>query len=210
LHIPKKFRQEDTNKLIALIKDFPFATLIGSNESGAQVMHLPLLIKNEDGQSYSLNGHIAKVNPFWQQIKQGDKVVAVFHGPNCYISPNHYPTKLEHGKAVPTWNYVVVHAEGNIKFHHDKEWLYTHIDELSQQHEQKSEKPWSINDAPEDYIQKMLPAIVGIEISINNIEGQWKLSQNQPAKNQQGVIQGLMDTENPNAQAIAKMMITQQ
>ncbi len=210
MHIPKKFRQEDTNKLIALIKDFPFATLIGSNESGAQVMHLPLLIKNEDGQSYSLNGHIAKVNPFWQQIKQGDKVVAVFHGPNCYISPNHYPTKLEHGKAVPTWNYVVVHAEGNIKFHHDKEWLYTHIDELSQQHEQKSEKPWSINDAPEDYIQKMLPAIVGIEISINNIEGQWKLSQNQPAKNQQGVIQGLMDTENPNAQAIAKMMITQQ
>ena len=173
-------------------------------------MHLPLLIKNEDGQSYSLNGHIAKVNPFWQQIRQGDKVVAVFHGPNCYISPNHYPTKLEHGKAVPTWNYVVVHAEGNIKFHHDKEWLYTHIDELSQQHEQKSEKPWSINDAPEDYIQKMLPAIVGIEISINNIEGQWKLSQNQPAKNQQGVIQGLMDTENPNAQAIAKMMITQQ
>ena len=210
MHIPKKFRQEDTNKLIALIKDFPFATLIGSNESGAQVMHLPLLIKNEDGQSYSLNGHIAKVNPFWQQIRQGDKVVAVFHGPNCYISPNHYPTKLEHGKAVPTWNYVVVHAEGNIKFHHDKEWLYTHIDELSQQHEQKSEKPWSINDAPEDYIQKMLPAIVGIEISINNIEGQWKLSQNQPAKNQQGVIQGLMDTENPNAQAIAKMMITQQ
>ena len=210
MHIPKKFRQVDTNKLIALIKDFPFATLIGSNESGAQVMHLPLLIKNEDEQSVTLNGHIAKVNPFWQQIKQGDKVVAVFHGPNCYISPNHYPTKLEHGKAVPTWNYVVVHAEGNIKFCHDEEWLHSHIDELSQQHEQKSEKPWSINDAPEDYIQKMLPAIVGIEISINNIEGQWKLSQNQPEKNQQGVIQGLMDSENPNAQAIAKMMLTQQ
>ena len=210
MHIPKKFRQEDTNKLIALIRDFPFATLIGSNESGAHVMHLPLLIKSEDGQSYSLNGHIAKVNPFWQQIKQGDNVVAVFHGSNCYISPNHYPTKLEHGKAVPTWNYVVVHAEGNIKFRHDKEWLYTHIDELSQQHEQKSEKPWSINDAPEDYIQKMLPAIVGIEISINNIEGKWKLSQNQPEKNQQGVIQGLMDSKNPNAQAIVKMMLSLQ
>ena len=117
--------------------------------------------------------------------------MVIFNGPNCYISPNNYPTKKDTGKAVPTWNYMVVHVKGNISFIDDNEWIYEMLDTLTQEHESQQVIPWSIKDAPASYIQKMLSVLVGIKIEIIYINSQWKLSQNQPDINQSGVVEGL-------------------
>ena len=138
-------------------------------------------------------------------VKEGSEILLIFNGPNCYISPNYYPTKKETGKAVPTWNYVVVHVKGRISFIHDEKWVYSMIDSLTSIHESNQDIPWSMADAPETFIKKMLPAIVGIEISIDSIEGQWKLSQNQPQANKLGVVKGL----EPHKSDVSKLVKNQ-
>jgi transcriptional regulator len=192
MHIPSKFKQNEESILLEIIREYPFATLITNTESGIDATHFPVIIANKEGKN-SIQAHIAKANKIWESVKNGAEVLLVFNGPNCYISPNYYPTKVETGKAVPTWNYVVVHVKGRISFIHDEKWIYNMIDSLTNEHESTQKIPWSISDAPESYINKMLPAIVGIEVSIDSIEGQWKLSQNQPDINKFGVIKGLLD-----------------
>jgi transcriptional regulator len=191
MHIPSKFKQHEENQLIEIMREYPFATLVTLSESGIEATHLPVILNKVDGKNI-VQAHISKANKIWESVKEGSEILLIFNGPNCYISPNYYPTKQESGKAVPTWNYVVVHVKGTISFIHDEKWIYHMIDSLTQEHESKQDFPWSISDAPDTYINRMLPAIVGIEISIDSIEGQWKLSQNQPEVNQFGVIQGLL------------------
>jgi len=207
MHIPKKFKQENIAELKHLIQKYPFATLVTHSNSGLEANHIPFVLKEIDGKQL-LQGHIARANPLWQNLSDGSEVLAVFNGPNYYISPNHYPTKKETGKAVPTWNYIHVHVKGTLSYIHDSEWLYNMIDKLTQQHESGRLEPWSIEDAPEDYIQKMLPAIVGLEINITSIEGQWKLSQNQPVENREGVIKGLLQEDDHHAK-IMSMLVEQ-
>jgi len=192
MHIPSKFKQNNNSQLMAIMREYPFATLITNSEVGVEATHLPVIVKESEGKCTIL-AHIARANKLWQSVKEGSEILLIFNGPNCYISPNYYPTKKESGKAVPTWNYVVVHVKGNISFIHDAQWVYNMIDLLTGEHESKQDVPWSISDAPATYINKMLPAIVGIEISVNSIEGQWKLSQNQPEINKLGVIQKLLE-----------------
>jgi len=160
----------------------------------------------ECGDKVFLQGHIAKVNNLWKNLENGTEVLVVFSGPNCYVSPNYYPTKKQHGKAVPTWNYVTVHAKGQLSFVHDDVWNLQMINALTDQHEASQKKPWSIADAPADYIQKMLPAIVGLQIDVSSIVGQWKLSQNQPEQNQQGVFEGLSKEDCSNSQKISMLV----
>ena len=192
MHIPHKFKQDEENQLIAIMREYPFATLVTHSESGIEATHLPVIFNRADGKNI-IQAHIAKANKIWKSVKEGSEILLIFNGPNCYISPNYYPTKKESGKAVPTWNYVVVHVKGTISFIHDEKWIYNMIDSLTKEHESKQDIPWSISDAPDTFINKMLPAIVGIELNINSIEGQWKLSQNQPEVNKFGVIQGLLE-----------------
>jgi transcriptional regulator len=192
MHIPNKFKQKEETQLKEVIRKHPFATLITHSESGMEVNHFPVILANIDGNEV-IQAHIARVNKIWESVQNGSEVLLIFNGPNCYISPNYYPTKKESGKAVPTWNYVVVHLKGKISFIHDNEWVYNMLNELTNEHESNQEIPWSISDAPDTYINKMLPAIVGIEISIDSIEGQWKLSQNQPDINKLGVVKGLFE-----------------
>ena len=192
MHIPQKFKQEEETQLKNVIREYPFATLITHSKSGIEVNHLPVILTKVNGKDV-IQAHIAKVNKVWESVENGTEVLIIFNGPNCYISPNYYPTKKESGKAVPTWNYVVVHVKGNISFIHDQQWVYNMINTLTNEHESNQATPWSITDAPETYINKMLPAIVGIEISIDSIEGQWKLSQNQPEINKFGVVKGLFE-----------------
>jgi len=192
MHIPVKFQQNEDSQLKAIIREYPFATLITYSESGIEATHLPVVLVDVEGKTV-IQAHIAKANKLWKSVKEGAEILLIFNGPNCYVSPNYYPTKKESGKAVPTWNYVVVHVKGVISFIHDEKWIYNMIDLLTKEHEAKQDVPWSITDAPETYINKMLPAIVGIEIAIDSIEGQWKLSQNQPDVNKLGVIQGLLE-----------------
>lgn len=205
MHIPKKFQQEDTQELLKLMRDYPFATIITHTETGIEANHLPVSIVQSDDKLY-LHAHIAKANPVWKLTQQASHVLVTFNGPNCYISPNHYPTKKETGRAVPTWNYVVVHVQGTITFIHDPDWLYNALNRLTSDHESDQPEPWSITDAPVSYIEKMLPAIVGIEIEINTIKGQWKLSQNQPEINQVSVIEALSATENQSQNNVAAMI----
>ena len=202
MHIPNKFQQDDDKELLALMRDYPFATLITHSESGIEANHLPISLSWQDDQLY-LHTHIAKVNTVWQSAAESSEIMVIFNGPNCYISPNDYPTKQQTGKAVPTWNYVAVHVKGNIAFIHDPSWIYQALDTLTTEHESEHETPWAMSDAPASYIKKMLPAIVGIEIAVTSITGQWKLSQNQPEINQLGVIKALSDTKDSNIKQVA-------
>jgi len=190
MYSPNIFQQKDSQKLESLIHEYPLATLITYANNEMQANHLPFLLKEMDGKQV-LQAHIAKANPLWKDIQNNANVMVVFNGPNEYISPNYYPTKKETGKAVPTWNYAVVHVKGEINFIHDETWLLNLVDNLTTKHESTQEKPWAISDSPAGYVDKMLPAIVGLEIKITSMQGKWKVSQNQPEVNKLGVIEGL-------------------
>lgn len=205
MYIPRAFKQSNIDELVSIIQQYPFATLISNHVDGIDATHLPFVLEN-DGSELVLQGHIAKANPLWKMLKDGSDVLVVFNGPNSYVSPNHYPTKHQNGKAVPTWNYVVVHVKGNITFSYAPQWIYKVIERLTTVHESNSDIPWSISDAPKSYIDKMLPAIVGIQVTVNSIVGQWKLSQNQPKVNQQGVVNGLSAIENTASISVADMV----
>jgi transcriptional regulator len=213
VHIPKKFRQEDLSTLKKFIVEAPFAALITNSKKGLDATHLPFILEEAEGKTF-LQGHVAKANPLWQNVDDQAEVLVVFNGPNCYVSPNYYPTKKEHGKAVPTWNYVCVHVRGVVSFIDDDDWNLQMLNTLTTVHEASQKKPWSVADAPREHIQKMLSAIVGIEINVSSIIGQWKLSQNQPVQNQQGVIEGLSREANglsqecvvSNSQKIAELV----
>ena len=205
MFIPTKFKQENIEDLVMLMQQYSFATLITQSEVGIEATHLPMIVVKKSDEFY-LKAHIAKANPLWKSVANGSGVLVIFNGPNCYISPNNYPTKKETGKAVPTWNYVVVHVNGVISFIHDSEWIYNAIETLTTIHESGQPAPWSISDAPYEYIQRMLPAIVGIEIEVSSITGQWKLSQNQPEVNQRGVAETLAASTDSSVSEIASMI----
>lgn len=186
MYIPNHFSQNDTEILFEFMRENSFATMVFQTENGLDAHHIPVLL----GDDKVLRGHIAKANPVWKNATSA-KVLAIFHGENSYISPNFYPSKQIDGKAVPTWNYSAVHAHGEIEFIHDQKWLLDIVSKLSDFHEKDFPTPWQISDAPNDYIEKMLNAIIGFEIKITKLECKFKLSQNQSATNQEGVKRGL-------------------
>jgi transcriptional regulator len=205
MYIPKRFLQDDINKLKGMMANHSFATFISKNESGIEANHMPLIL-NESGQRDVLQGHIAKANPLWKSLKDKSEVLIIFNGPNCYISPNYYPTKKVNGKVVPTWNYVSVHVKGIVSFIHDEQWVLTMLNNLTDHYEANQSVPWSVNDAPQAYIDKMLSAIVGLEIEIVSITGKWKVSQDKTEVNQEGIIKGLSHEADSNAQNIATLV----
>ena len=205
MHVPKIFQTTDLTDLEKMIVEYPFASLVTHCDTGLTVNHIPFFLDKPTGKQV-LQGHIAKANPLWKSLADESEVLVVFHGPNCYISPNHYPTKQQTGRAVPTWNYVAVHVKGLLAYRFDTEFKLEMLNNLTFQHEQKQSSPWSINDAPEEYIQRMLPAIVGLEIEVLTITGQSKVSQNQPDINQQGVIDGLLKSQQGDDLEIAKLV----
>jgi transcriptional regulator len=205
MYIPKKFMQDDINKLEGIMANYSFATFIIQHVRGIEANHMPLILNKSDHRNV-LQGHIAKANPLWKNLKDKSEVLIIFNGPNCYISPNYYPTKKDDGKVVPTWNYASVHVKGIVTFIHDEKWILTMLNNLTRKYEENQQVPWSVNDAPQAYIDKMLSAIVGLEIDIVSITGKWKVSQNQIGVNQQGIIQGLSKETDTNSQNIAKLV----
>ena len=214
MYIPKIFSQQDSEQLKALIANYPLAALVSVNANGLAASHIPLQLidtttkttTEPENQNWKLIGHIARANPMWKDVEDQSEILAIFQGPQSYITPNWYPTKKEHGKAVPTWNYAAVHTKGTLTFMHDTQWKMNMLNSLTQQMEATEPKPWQVSDAPNDYITKLLNAIVGIEIHVNHVEGKWKLSQNQPEQNQISVIKGLSTSEKLEANATAKIM----
>lgn len=206
MYLPKSFEQSSRADLQALMQACPLATLVTlQGEGELEANHIPVHFTPGEGEGSHgvLRGHVAKANPLWQQHPQGVPVLAIFHGPQAYISPSWYATKAENHKAVPTWNYAVVHAYGLMRTTTDAPWLRQQIEALTQQHEAPMPQPWQVSDAPPAYIDAMLRAIVGIEITITRLQGKWKLSQNQPESNQRGVEQGLLATAHPAAHEMA-------
>lgn len=206
MYLPGHFSQTDRDALHQLVQAHPLATLVTLTPTGLEANHIPLLLSPEEGNHGVLRGHVARANPVWRDAGPQTDVLAIFQGPQAYVSPAWYPTKQESGKVVPTWNYAVVHATGPMRIVDDVVWLRALLTRLTAHHEATMPQPWSLQDAPEDYIDKMLGAVVGIEIDIATISGKWKLSQNQPAQNVAGVIDGLRRRDQPEAEAVANMM----
>jgi transcriptional regulator len=190
MYIPKQFAESNTETMHALMRAHPLATVITLSSDGIIANHIPLLLLESQNTFGKLQGHIARANPLWQDLPSTD-ALAVFQGAEAYITPSWYPTKKESGKVVPTWNYAAVHAHATIRVVDDALWLKQHLTRLTETHESTSQQPWAISDAPEDYIEKLIDGLVGIELTITRLSGKWKVSQNQPAPNQAGVIQGL-------------------
>jgi transcriptional regulator len=205
MYTPKHFQELDEVKLLELIAQYPFASLITHSDSGIEANHIPFYIQ-ENNESKVLLGHIAKANPLWKSIQEGSEALVIFNGPNCYISPNYYPSKQENGRAVPTWNYMTVHVKGRLHYFHSDEKKLAIVNQLTNLHEVHQDIPWTVNDAPSIYIEKMLSAIVGIEIEITDIVGKWKVSQNQSENNQQGVLAGLLSEVENNSQKMAEII----
>lgn len=196
MHTPKLFKETDLNVLHGLISSHPLATWITSIDDDLNVNHIPFVLDTTDGGYGVLRGHVNIENPVWKSLPTSKESIVVFQGAETYITPSWYPSKQEHGKVVPTWNYVVVHALGTPHAISDKDWLLEHLSVLTNQQESKQAKPWKVSDAPDDFIMKMLNGIVGIEIPISNLIGTWKASQNKQQSDKMGVIQGLNSSEN--------------
>jgi transcriptional regulator len=186
MYLPKHFEQPDRGALIALLRERPLATLVIATPDGPTADLIPLEF---DDAANTLRGHVARANPLWRQA--GAPALAVFTGPEAYVSPGWYPSKREHGKVVPTWNYTMVQARGTLVAVDDAAWLRALVGRLTEHHERLQTEPWSVADAPDDYVQQMLRAIVGIEIPLTSLVGKWKVSQNRSAADRAGVAQGL-------------------
>jgi transcriptional regulator len=188
--IPKVFNVDCRDQMFALIKEHPLATLVCNTKAGLEANHLPMLVEERDGKTL-LIGHIAKANPLHQNIANGSEVLVTFQGPQAYVSASYYPNIQRDHKVVPTWNYTAVHVSGRLEFTHNKEELLAIVDTLTQTQEQSRKQPWKVSDAPREYIDRMLNAIVGIRVSIEGMQGKWKVSQNHSDENRQGLIKAL-------------------
>ena len=186
-------RETDLAALHAQILASGLATLITVGTDGPIVSHLPMLLDPGAGASGTLTGHVARANPQWKDSDFGKPAIAMFMGPDAYVSPNWYPSKAEHGKAVPTWNYAAVHAYGRLRVIQDQAWLLAHVAELSDQQEAPFEARWATSDAPESYMAVMARGIVGLELAITRLEGKVKMSQNRPPADREGVVRGLAE-----------------
>jgi transcriptional regulator len=202
MYVPDKFSESRVDVLHRCIRENPFGMLVYAGSAGVVGDHFPFLIDPEAAPFGTLRGHVARANALWKECPTEQDVLVVFHGPNTYVTPSWYPAKQEHGKVVPTWNYVVVHAYGRAHFTHDAEWLREHVTQNTNRHEAGRAEPWKVTDAPPDYIDKQLRAIVGVEIPLTRLFGKWKANQNRSAADVRGVIYGLNEEGDAFASAM--------
>lgn len=197
MYIPKHHEETRIDVLDRLMQSQPLASLVTMGSSGLLASHLPMVLHRSSDQQAVLRGHLSRANSQWKEFSLEIQALAIFSGPQHYITPGWYPEKAETGKVVPTWNYAVVHAYGPLRLIEDPQWLLTHLHSLTDTHESSQATPWSVSDAPEDFIAALLRGIVGVELSIERLEGKWKVSQNQTERTRTSVVEGLeaLDTE---------------
>jgi transcriptional regulator len=203
MYIPKHFEEPRIEVMHDLIRAWPLCTLVTLASGGLDANHIPLHLSDDPAPLGALRGHVARANPLWCDTAPDSEVLAIFHGPEAYITPSWYATKAETGKAVPTWNYAVVHAHGRLRVIDDASWVRSMLEAQTAHTEAASAAPWRLSDAPTDYTEKLLAAVVGIEITITRMSGKWKLSQNQPDRNQESVVHGLRARGDPKLQEMA-------
>jgi transcriptional regulator len=206
MYLPKDFAEARVPVLHEAIRQAGLGTLVTLGEAGLEASHVPMLIDPEPAPYGTLTGHIARVNPQWRRPAAGMPALAMFLGPDAYISPAWYATKRQTGKVVPTWNYVAIHAYGELRFFEDAERLLRLVTRLTETHEAGRPEPWAVGDAPAAYIQTMLKGIVGFELPIVRLEGKWKMSQNRPAEDRAGAIEGLRREGGADEATVAELI----
>lgn len=205
MYIPTHFEEQRVEVLQDLVRLHPLATLVVAAAGELCVSHIPMVLEQR-GQLGTLVGHVARANPLWQQLGEVS-AVAIFQGPHAYVSPSWYPSKHAHGKAVPTWNYVTVHAHGKPRAIDDRDWLLAQVSQMTAQLEAQQALPWKVSDAPADYIERLLASIVGIELPIVSLRGSWKASQNRSLADRLGVAAGLGSREDSQARALGEIVM---
>ena len=203
MYVPKHFAPPDDEAVRELLRQHGAADLVTSTDQGLRATLLPFVLDESGGDGPDrLLGHVARTNEHWQLPALGEALVIV-RGPDAYVSPSWYATKREHGRVVPTWNYVTAHVHGRLVVHDDPVWVEALVRRLTAKHEGHREHPWSVDDAPPPYVAGQLRAIVGIEVEVTRVEAKWKLSQNRPEADQQGVVAGLDAEPGAGSHAVA-------
>ncbi|MBH3426762.1 FMN-binding negative transcriptional regulator [Pseudomonas alkylphenolica] len=206
MYTASSFKETDLDHLQQQIEQTRLAVLVTHGEQGLQASHLPLLLDRSQGSNGTLYGHFARANRQWQELENGAEALVVFAGPDAYVSAGYYPSKAQDPRTVPTWNYVSVHAWGKAEVYHDAERLLDIVRRLSDRHEQAQAKPWSVDEAPADYMAGMLKAIVGFALPIERLQGTRKLSQNRSAIDIEGVRTCLASSTDPLDNQLAAVM----
>ncbi|MGE5465607.1 MAG: FMN-binding negative transcriptional regulator [Methanocella sp.] len=206
MYLPSHFEVTDTGALHALIREHPLGALVMRGAHGLDANHLPFEVDAEPAPYGRLLAHVARANPLWREAASDSEALVIFQGPSGYITPSWYPAKLATGKVVPTYNYAVVHAYGRMRAVDDREWLRAFVSRLTDRHEAPRTDPWHVSDAPESYIDQMLGAIVGIEVTITRLVGKFKMSQNRTPADQAGVIDGLKASADANYLVMAQLV----
>ena len=202
MYVPAAFAEDRPEVMLDFVEAHPLGALVTASPT-LFATHLPLLLDRTRGALGVLQGHVARANPH-AGAASGVEALVIFAGPDAYITPGWYPSKAEHGRVVPTWNYAAVHAYGTLRLVDDPAFLLSHVTALSRRHEAGRERPWSVADAPPEYVAKLTHDIVGVEIEIGRLEGKWKMSQNRPAADIAGVIDGLRDRGDADVAAIVE------
>jgi transcriptional regulator len=206
MYVPAHFEARDIAQIAAFIDQAGAADLVTFDGSRLVSTLLPLIWDRSDAGNGRLLGHVARANPQWQHTVPGVPALAIFHGPQAYISPSWYQSTKEHGRTVPTWNYTTVHMSGPVTFHRDEDWLADVVTRLTERHEAGRQGRWWVRDAPEKFIAGQLRAIVGVELAVQQIEAKDKLSQNRTPQDRAGVIAALRREPAAGANAIADLM----
>jgi transcriptional regulator len=191
MYLPSHFAAADPEALHQLVRAHPLGALITCGELGLDANHLPFEFDAGEGEHGILRAHVARNNPLWQEVKEGDEVLVIFKAVDGYVSPSWYPSKQAHHQQVPTWNYAVVHAHGRIRVRDDARFVRRLLASLTRVHEAAEPAPWKMADAPRDYIEAMVQAVVGIEIEVSQLVGKFKLSQNKEEGDRLGAVDAL-------------------
>lgn len=191
MYQPKLHRVEDLARQHDFMRAHPLGLLVTRGAESPAANPVPFLLDPGAGSLGVLRAHVARANPQWRELDGAREALVVFLDPGGYVTPSWYPSKREHGKVVPTWNYVCVQARGRPRAIHDRDWLRRQVDALTAEREAGRTNPWATADAPSDYMEEMLRALVGIEMAIESIEGKWKMSQNRSRADRSGVVAGL-------------------
>ncbi len=206
MYVPPHFEETRTEALHALIHEHPLATLVTLGRDGLSANHLPIELDPHPAPLGTLRAHVSRANPVWQDLSPDVEALAIFQGPQAYVTPAWYPTKQETGKVVPTYNYVVVHAYGRLRTMEDPAWLRGLVERLTDRFEAPRTDRWRVSDAPEEYIDKQLHGIVGLEMPVTRLLGKWKVSQNRPEVDRRGVVRGLDATGEASAIEMARVV----
>ena len=216
MYAQKAFREERRDVLLAAMRKIGFAALVtapgggggGGRDAGGSdfiAAQIPILVPEEDCDPLVFTAHVARANPVWQVAADGPALL-IFQGPHAYIRPGWYETKRTTGKALPTWNYIAIHAHGRLAPIDDRDWLRGHVAELTRRHETGRSEPWTLDDAPPDFVEQMVGGIVGLRFTVERLAGVWKMIQHHPPGNRTGTIDGLSQSDDPGAQAVAEIM----